>query len=250
MPMAMAQLFAFMPLYKMIVGSRVYDLNVEGSDYDILLVDNYQLTERHNPCPSQGEYQKSHYLLRSFESFIEGLFLEKRSENRADDIQLFFPSQFLINNDNNYLIENREKIIYSNLPKIYEACITRSFNLHTYYNLYYQDFPKRYMYSIYYLNFLIDYYNKQLCEYSIKPEKNMKQLMLAIRKGELPQADYEKLYDELHQKILKLEPWYNSFNIDYKYQEQVKQDLTQLFKEYYKKNPTEENISKENLIWL
>lgn len=166
------------------------------------------------------------------------------------DIQTLFPRKFFQMEDDGYLLENREKIIFSNLPILYENTFKKIEILNNKKDFLYSSFPKRYMYSIYYLNFLIDYYNKQICEYCLKPEKDMREFLLAIRKGEISQIDYEKKYNELYQQVLKLESWYNSFDINYKYQEQVKQNLIQLFKEYCNKNPIEKDITKEDLIWL
>lgn len=232
-------------MYKTLVGSRACYLENEKSDYDI-----YQINDKLGYITKIPDlYNIAHYINRPFDNFLNEIFLQDR-KYYPTDIQTLFPRKFFQMEDDGYLLENREKIIFSNLPTLYKNTFKKIEILNNKKEFLYEEFPKRYMYSIYYLNFLIDYHNKQLCEYCMKPEEDIRQYMLAIRKNEISLIDYEKKYNELYQSVIKLEPWYNSFNINYDYQTQVKQDLTQLFKEYCEKNLNEKDITKEDLIWL
>ena len=160
-------------IYKSIVGSRSYGLDVAGSDVDIAVVsDKHWVTGKPN----------SHIILWTPDAFAV---LQKGPCRRWVDCTMLFPHEFcIVNALSEWIIDNREEMVKALLPELYgvytEACA--DFDRHV------RGDNKRVMYAIHFRNMLANYADGMTFAEALKPQGADRVFLIAVRNGMAPKG--------------------------------------------------------------
>lgn len=161
-------------IYKAIVGSRSYGLNVDGSDVDLAIVSDKQLD---NATFRKDGYDL--YLCTPDDLAV----LRQGSCHTWWDWTRLFPHEFCIKNDlSSWIEENREEMVKALLPEIYEAYTTACADFIRHAN----GKNKRIMYAIHFRNMLANYAEGMTFAEALKPPGAYRGFLLSVRKGNAP----------------------------------------------------------------
>lgn len=213
-----------------IVGSRAFNLNDKNSDIDIFnIVANSQDKElfsaSHCVLPIELEEQKQHYINRAKEQFFNGIFL--KNYFYPFSLPELFSFYYLDKQDETFLTTNnfRDKLFANKAKDIYFSYLQDAEARNQRVEIYYGEFNKRYMYALQCLNTLRKYASYKDFKQSIWQEGAEREIMLAVRRKELPLQDYQKIYEEWHKEVVSLENWYTSLPVDFNFIEKARLEL-------------------------
>lgn len=161
-------------IYKSIVGSRSYGLDLSSSDTDIAVV----FTKRQREM-----YSRKHGCDAFLWTPDELAVLQKGSRRRWVDCTMLFPHEFCIENGlSNWIVEHREEMVKSMLPDIYgvymSAC--KDFIRNPDHN------NKWVMYAIHFRNMLANYAEGMTFAEALKPQGAYRTFLLSVRNGIAP----------------------------------------------------------------
>jgi len=172
-------------IYKAIIGSPSYGLNIGSSDVDAVIVSDSWRT--------MFVWESGHDMF----CFSPNEFV-RRSQialgNRCDYLQYIFPHEFCMNNDlSNWIQTNREDMIKAQLPDVYKlfAATSAKYVRHIY-DPYFPDAKRRkegrkkVMYAIHFRNILFNYAEGTTFAEAHKAQGETREFLLAVRKGEVP----------------------------------------------------------------
>lgn len=158
-------------IYKAIVGSRSYGLDIASSDTDIAVV----LTKQ----PRQMYFRK-YGCCALLWTPDELAALRKGSYQRWVDYTMLFPHEFCVENDlSKWIAEHREEMVKAMLPGIYETYMSAC-----------KDFVRnpnglnKYpMYAIHFRNMLANYAEGMTFAEALKPQGADRIFLLSVRNG-------------------------------------------------------------------
>lgn len=161
--------------YEIIAGSRCYGLNIESSDIDLCRVSNSWNTTGHEnnyhviQVPRK-EFAERAMLLRETPLYIQWLFPYEVREPGAIW---------------GFLLEQRENIVFAAKKRVWNLHISAADGMSLYPEHYYPRFPKRLAYSTLFYDILARYASGIPFAQAIRPDEEMRQVLLAMRRKEL-----------------------------------------------------------------
>ena len=185
-------------IYKSIVGSRTYGLEIENSDIDLAVV-----------TPSL-DYKEEGYDVhtRSPERFISRY--NKTIINWVAH-QWLFPAEFLLENDlSKWIKENREDFIKAILPEFYNShllAIDRFFQRGGPHSKYVAR-------AIHFRNVFVNYAEGMTFEEALKPQGANRDFLLDIRKGKVPISQILNVNATAKARLLSVEDFYKEPRAD------------------------------------
>lgn len=185
--------------YEIIAGSRCYGLNIETSDIDLCRVsDSWNITghngEYHLIQVPRIEFAERAILLRENPIYIQWLFPYK----------VLKPGMIW-----EFLLEQRENIVSAAKKRIWDLHTHAANCMSLYPEHYYDRVPKRLAYSTLFYNILTRYASGVPFSQAIRPEKEMQQILLAIRQKELPLNEVIMLNQEAKKKLENVALFYD-----------------------------------------
>lgn len=184
-----------------VCGSRSYNLQIPSSDIDLVIVAN-------NSWTTKVENKDGYNILYNTPSTFWDRFIG--NIEYAHIWQFFYPEKFVSDNDVvNYILQNRDELVKSNLPYIY-----RSFN--NCFNGYMRNMEgfylvakKRICYGLLYASVLYNYANGLEFAKCLRPDGKWHDILLGIRTGDISFEKCVALKDEYATKIQQVEKFYN-----------------------------------------
>lgn len=180
-------------LYSCVVGSRAFGLDMECSDTDVFRIDNGE-----TPPP----LVHGHYYIRSPQQAVNQFLADVPSASLRL-LAAMFPASCSGGALAEYLQREREQIAYHTRSRYYTASIQRA-EIFWGHNAEqdYRDgkslkFP---MYSIFFYHILADYATGRSMEECLRPSGELREWLLAVRRGEVPFAEVLQQKLVLHQK--------------------------------------------------
>ena len=180
--------------YRAICGSRSYGIEIEVSDYDIVLS---SAVDAELPC------DRAHNIKLTEEQFLKRLLL---LDSNAYYLQICFPHKFLIDSETSrYILGNRENIVRANLDRIYSAYMRKADGLSTDLEFLWKRFPKRAAYSCLFYDTMHRYATQDISfAEAFKPNEGFRQWLLAVRRNEIPKEEILLRNRELHNNAIKV----------------------------------------------
>ncbi len=185
--------------FSALVGSRCFGLELPDSDIDIVSVGDDGNHRIHD-----GPY---HYIRRTEQELVESLTLQTRYH---DGLQWMFPAEFLSNWElADYIIQHREALIHGGLASVWQRLWTNADGLSLHTEHYYHAFPKRIAYSTMRFDTLARYAAGCSFQEAFRPEPELRELLLAIRKHEMPMEEALALNREARQRAEAVQSYYD-----------------------------------------
>lgn len=217
------------PVFKAAVGSKNYNLNIEGSD------DDYKL-----------------FVIPTFEHLYKGEFISKSIVSQEKDInvvdirnlpmlmkksnvnftEVLFSKDCKIYRDTfNNILYHREEIARMNLPYLFSACVGMAYQRHgKIRDKVSGEFkPKNAYQSIRILDFLVRYRGNEFESFGdamrYQDDDPMRRIILSIRNNEVNEEGYGKMYEELLNRVRSFEDDYISKSLDSDLMEYVENEI-------------------------
>ncbi len=185
--------------FSALVGSRCFGLELPDSDIDIVCVGDDGNRRIH-----AGPY---HYIRRTEQELVESLTLQTRYH---DGLQWMFPAEFLSNRElADYIVLHREELIRGNLASVWQRLWTNADGLSLHAEHYFNAFPKRIAYSTMRFDTLARYAAGCSFQEAFRPEPVLRELLLAIRKRQMPMEEALALNLEARQRAEAVQSFYN-----------------------------------------
>ena len=168
-------------LYKTIVGSRTYGIEIPSSDIDISHCGN-------SVTQYKSSFKSGNNLLETPTSqFLEHMLSDKPIWYFT---QWLFPSEILEDNLlSQYIQENKEEIIAARLPIAYHTLSKKAERLYYCADRIYKKFPKRMAYSTLLYSILANYTDGMTFAKAHTPEGELHDFLIAMRLGQVPLED-------------------------------------------------------------
>lgn len=174
-----------------IAGSRSYNLEVEESDYDFLFI-----SSEHKEKTSKRQYVDGYNIITSSKDFLYRVIY---SDPYWAAWQYFFMKEYKSNNSFiDFITENRDGFIYKNLPLVYQSYDNEIQKVKECFSIFTSVNRKILHRSFFFLNFLCDLPQGKEPIKCMRPEGELHDFLINIRKGEYSE---EYLWNE----FLKLE---------------------------------------------
>lgn len=200
--------------YEVIGGSYCYNLNIETSDIDLCRVSDY---------PKDKIQRNGYHIIQiTREDFLDRAIL---SHKQLINLQWLFP--YKINKESNiseFILYNRENIVEASKKNVYDNYLQIANGLSLYAEHYYRIFPKRLAYSTLFYDTIVKYKNGYLFSDAIYATSHMRDLLIAMRKAELPVEEAIALNQDLQKNAIAAYDWYNK-DIDTKYLKLIREKL-------------------------
>ena len=193
-------------IYKVITGSRAMNINLPKSDYDLLVVTEKEL--------DKTSFKKMGYDLLSLKpkDFINPNYPKGGFAHYLD----LFPSVYCLDNDlTDWLKENREDIVLASLPKVLE--VFNNSAQHFYRratNAEEQKMFKHFARVLHTYNILHNYAEGKTFADSVRATGEERDLILSIRKGEVPQEEVIELLQKTKARAISVENFYKEPRAD------------------------------------
>lgn len=186
-----------MIFYRAICGSRSYGLEIEQSDYDIVLVGTQNI-----PAP----FEKAHNILLTSEDFISRLLLVLD----AYFIQWFYPREVLADTEiTQYILSRADEILLANCDRVYQTYMKKANSLSVDLELWWQIFPKRVVYSCLFYDTVSRFANQDMpFGEAFRPEEEFRQWLLEVRRNEVSFAEIQKRHTALQQQAEAAQGFY------------------------------------------
>lgn len=209
-------------------GSRAHNLQIEGSDIDLLvMVNEGQKIKMEN----KDGYNILYNTPSKFLNRLEGI------EEYCHIWQFLYPQNFI---ENNFLVEyikeNREKITRANLPHIYKSFTNYFYNCISNMESFYKVRKKSISYSFLYASALYKYANGESFDKCLRPGGQQHDFLLGIRTGEISFEECKVLKENYTQKIKSVENFYKYF------------DCRDTFEEFKKIIESQDYMSYEDIV--
>lgn len=186
-----------------LVGSACYGLSVETSDTDVYLVGNGDYI--------MSECKKPHVIHDSSDIFIRKSLLEYQKHPLF--LQALFPAKSLINTDaSRFIEETREMAIRSNLKSVYDTHISIGSGLLYLMEEFTLRAPKRVAYGILFLDTIYRYAEGATFAEAIRPEEDLCQILLDIRRKKLDPAEVTALGKDKIELAKSVHKFYENSN--------------------------------------
>lgn len=185
-------------IYKGIVGSRTYGLDVEESDVDLGVI------------ASSFDYKEEGY---DTHSLTPEYFISRFSRPVINWVthQWLFPAEFLLENDlSKWIQENREDFVKAILPEYYNShllAIDRFFQRGGPHSKYVAR-------AIHFRNMFVNYAEGMTFEEALKPQGANRDFLLDIRKGKVPVSQILNANATAKARLLSVEDFYKEPRAD------------------------------------
>lgn len=200
--------------YEIIAGSRCYGLNIDGSDIDLCRVSDTWDIRGHN-----GQY---HLIQVPRSEFADRAMLLKETPVY---IQWLFPYEVRKPGEVwEFLLKERENIVSAARKRVWDLHICAADGMALYPDHYYDRVPKRLAYSTLFYDTLARYASGIPFAQAIRPEEDMRQVLLAMRRHELS-LDEALSYNREAQSRAKAISLFYDKEPDWAYLEKVKSSL-------------------------
>ncbi len=185
--------------FSALVGSRCFGMELPDSDIDIVCVGDDGNNRIHS-----GAY---HYIRRTEQELVESLTLQTRYH---DGLQWMFPAEFLTNGElTDYIVQHREELIRGGLASVWRRLWANAEGLSLHTEHYYNAFPKRIAYSTMRFDTLARYAAGCSFQEAFRPEPQLRELLLAIRKREMPMEEALDLNKDARQRAEMARSYYD-----------------------------------------
>lgn len=185
--------------YEILAGSCSYGLNIPDSDIDVC-----QVTDHWNTTAHKGN---THFIRIPQDEFVARTLCKRDS---VYYIQWMFPAKVNTPGEiEQFMLNNREQIVFAQLKRIFELHINAANGLSLYPEHYYNRFPKRLAYSTLFYDTVARYATGIPFSEAIYPDENLRQQLIAVRLHEMPLEEATKLNKDAKQRALAVIDWYD-----------------------------------------
>lgn len=203
--------------YEIIAGSRCYGLNIESSDIDLCRVSNSWNTTGH-----ENNY---HVIQVPRKEFVDRAMLLRETPLY---IQWLFPYEVVTPGVVwDFILDRRDEFVFSVRRRVWDLHFCAADGLSLYPEHYYPRFPKRLAYSTLFYDTLARYASGVPFAQAIRPDEEMRQVLLAMRRKELPLTEAVARNQEARRRAENAAGFYER-ELDTSFLEQTGQELRSL----------------------